>query len=166
MHFLFVINDCLRRVGKILLGVGAVIVLCQIIWISYGVFMRYVLNSPDRYATEATALLLFPLAFLGLVFASQDNALPRVSMLLEMLPGNFRRVVELINHTIITFVGAFFCAAATRASVYTYFSGASSEILEWPKVYLWIPVAVSFAIFTADSALRTIILILSDRTED
>ena len=39
---------------------GALIVLIQMVWISYGVFTRYALNAPDRMVTEATALLLTP----------------------------------------------------------------------------------------------------------
>ena len=39
-------------------GAGAVIVLIQMVWISYGVFVRYGLGKPDRMVTEATALLL------------------------------------------------------------------------------------------------------------
>ena len=52
-----------------LAGAGAVIVLVQMAWISYGVFVRYGMGKPDRMVTEATALLLFPVAFAGLAYA-------------------------------------------------------------------------------------------------
>ena len=42
----------------LLAGFGAVLIVIQALWISYGVMMRYVFNKPDMYVTEATALLL------------------------------------------------------------------------------------------------------------
>ena len=48
----------LRVFDRLALGlaiIGALIIVVQIVWISYGVFMRYVLSSPDGTVTEATA---------------------------------------------------------------------------------------------------------------
>ena len=49
-------------------------------------FMRYVLNAPDRFVTEATALLLVPVAFAGLAFALKEDAYPKVTMVTDRLP--------------------------------------------------------------------------------
>lgn len=40
--------------------------------------------------TEATALLLFPVAFLGLAFALYEDAYPKVTMLIDHLPARLR----------------------------------------------------------------------------
>lgn len=73
VHLLRVVE----RLAVWLAGLGAVIIIVQMLWISYGVFRRYVLSSPDGTVTEATALLLFPAAFLGLAFALKEDAYPR-----------------------------------------------------------------------------------------
>ncbi|MFM8676511.1 MAG: TRAP transporter small permease, partial [Burkholderiaceae bacterium] len=71
--------------------IGALIIVLQMVWISYGVFMRYVLSNPDGTVTEATALLLFPTAFLGLAFALKDNAYPKVTFLPNVLKPRAQR---------------------------------------------------------------------------
>lgn len=58
------IAQYLERIAKLLIYLGGFVVLIQALWISYGVFMRYVMNSPDGMVTEATALMLVPVAFL------------------------------------------------------------------------------------------------------
>ena len=70
---------------------GALIVVVQMVWISHGVFMRYAMGSPDRMVTEATALLLFPVALLGLAYALREDSYPRVTLVTdaisEAMPG-------------------------------------------------------------------------------
>lgn len=66
-----------ERLAVWLAGAGAAIIVVQMLWISYGVFMRYVVSRPDGTVTEATALLLFPAAFLGLAFALKEEPTPR-----------------------------------------------------------------------------------------
>ena len=63
----------LERLAVWLAALGAMIIVVQTVWISYGVFMRYVVGKPDGTVTEATALLLFPAALLGLAFALRDR---------------------------------------------------------------------------------------------
>ena len=77
---------------------GAVVVLVQMVWISYGVFTRYGLGKPDRLVTEATALLLFPVAFAGLAFALREDAMPKVTMLIDLLSRRAQHVFSIINH--------------------------------------------------------------------
>ena len=57
----------LERLAVWLAAAGALIIVVQTLWISYGVFMRYVVGKPDGTVTEATALLLFPAALPGIV---------------------------------------------------------------------------------------------------
>ena len=75
-----------ERLGSVFAGLGAAVVLAQAGWITYGVVMRYVFHSPDRMVTEATALLLFPVAFAGLAHALSADAYPRVSIFADKLP--------------------------------------------------------------------------------
>ena len=82
----------LERLAVWLAAAGALIIVVQTVWISYGVFMRYVVGKPDGTVTEATALLLFPAALLGLAFALKENAYPKVSFLIDALgPRGARR---------------------------------------------------------------------------
>ena len=82
-----VLDRWLARWAVWLAYAGALVVFVQVVWTSYGVMMRYAFGKPDAYVTEATALLLFPVAFLGLAYAMKEDAYPRVSFLLDATQG-------------------------------------------------------------------------------
>lgn len=150
-----------ERVVVWLAGVGAAIVIVQMVWISYGVFVRYGLGKPDRMVTEATALLLFPVAFTGLAFAMREDALPKVTMMTDRLPANLRRLFDIMNHILMLGVGGFFAYAGVSATIRAFNSGVASEILHWPRYWFWAPGAVSLVIFSLYTALRLIRLLRS-----
>ncbi len=145
-----------------LAALGAVIVLVQTVWISYGVMSRYVLGRPDGTVTEATALLLFPVAFAGLAYALKEDAYPKVTMFIDVLKADMRRAVDVLNAALMLGVGGFFAVAAVDATIRSYESGAASEILLWPRYLFWIPGALSLVVFSVYAALRMLLLLLAD----
>jgi TRAP-type C4-dicarboxylate transport system permease small subunit len=152
----------LRRVETLavgLAGVGALIIVVQMLWISYGVFMRYVMSRPDGTVTEATALLLFPAAFLGLAFALKENAYPKVSFLPDALGPRGRKVLDALNLLLMIAVGGFFAIAAVDATLKSFDSGAASEILLWPRYLFWAPGALALVVFTLHVLLKLAVLL-------
>lgn len=147
----------LERLAKILLYSGAALVIVQAFWISYGVFVRYALNQPDRMVTEATALMLVPVAFFGLAYALSVDAYPKVTLLRDALPKQVQRIVDRLNLLVMVLIGAFFSIAAGEAAYRAFHSGAASEILLWPRFYFWVPVAVSLLSFTLLAATRLLV---------
>ena len=143
-----------------LAGIGALIIVVQMVWISYGVMMRYAFNAPDRMVTEATALLLFPVAFLGLAFALYEDAYPKVTMLIDHLPARLRRWVDVLNMAVMLGVGGFFALAAVDATIKSFHSGSTSEILLWPRYLFWAPGAAALVIFAVYAALRLALLLV------
>jgi TRAP-type C4-dicarboxylate transport system permease small subunit len=137
-----------------LAAAGAALVVVQMLWISYGVFMRYAVGAPDRMVTEATALLLFPVALLGLAYAMREDAYPRVTLLTDRLGPRARKAVDLFNMAVMLLIGLFFSVTAVRATMSAYQSGAATEILRWPRYMLWAVVAASLCAFTLYAALR------------
>ena len=145
-----------ERLGLVFAGLGAAVALAQAGWITFGVVMRYVFRSPDRMVTEATALLLFPVAFAGLAYALQVDAYPRVSIFADKLPRRARFFLTALNGAVMAAVSAFFAVAATAAAIRDFHSGAASEILLWPRFYFWTPAAASLWLFTFYASLRLI----------
>lgn len=137
-------------------GAGAAVVLIQMLWISYGVFTRYALGKPDRVVTEATALLLFPVAFAGLAYALREDAYPKVTMLTDLLGSAGRKWIDVLNYVIMLGVGGFFAYAGVSATIRSFQSGASSEILLWPRWMFWAPGAFALILFTLYAALRLV----------
>ncbi len=57
------------------------------------------------------------------------------------------------------FVGMFFGLAACSATWRSFSSGAASEVLSWPKVYFWAPVALALIGFNLYAILKFIKLV-------
>ena len=154
--------NLLRRTEQLavgLAGLGAAIILVQMVWISYGVFMRYGVGRPDGTVTEATALLLFPAAFLGMAFALKEDAYPKVLFLRDALGPKGRRILDLVNLVLMTVVGGFFAIAGVDATLRSFESGAASEILLWPRWLFWAPGALALVVFTLYVVLRLVALL-------
>jgi TRAP-type C4-dicarboxylate transport system permease small subunit len=149
----------IERLAVWLAGLGACIIVLQMVWISYGVFMRYVVSRPDGTVTEATAMLLFPAAFLGLAYALKEDAYPKVSFLPDALGPRGRHWLQALNLLLMILVGGFFAIAAVDATLNSYSSGAASEILLWPRYLFWAPGAVALVVFTAHVALKLAVLL-------
>tara|TARA_R110002074_G_scaffold37550_1_gene101885 strand:- start:4942 stop:5451 length:510 start_codon:yes stop_codon:yes gene_type:complete len=156
------LNSLIRAVERAVVwmaGAGAAVVLVQMVWISYGVFVRYGLGKPDRMVTEATALLLFPVAFAGLAYAMREDAYPKVTMATDLLSPSMRKVFDVINHSLMLGVGMFFSYAGVSATIRAFNSGVASEILHWPRYLFWAPGALALVLFSFYAALRLIRLI-------
>lgn len=143
---------------------GGAVIIVQAIWISYGVVKRYVFRSPDAVVTEATALLLFPVAFAGLVYAMQIDAYPRVTFLINNLRPAIRRRMEVFNFVMMSAVAGFFAVAAAQATWRDFHSGAASEILLWPRYLFWAPSALSLSLFSLYAALRAAEMLFEEKT--
>ncbi len=142
------------RGGQAMMAAGGAVIILQAAWISYGVVMRYVFRSPDPVVTEATALLLFPVAFAGLAYAMQVDAYPRVTVLIDRLPPGSRIWLDKFHCFLIAVIAAFFAVAAAQAAWRDFHSGAASEILLWPRYLFWAPSALSLLLFSLHAALE------------
>ena len=158
-----------RRIEQLAFGLaalGAAIIVVQMLWISYGVFMRYVVGRPDGMVTEATALLLFPAAFLGLAYALKEDAFPKVLFLRNALGARGRRLLDLLNLTLMVGIGGFFAIAGVDATLRAFESGAASEVLLWPRYLFWAPGALSLVVFLLYVVLRLVALLAEPARAD
>lgn len=158
-----------RRIEQLAFGLaalGAAIIVVQMLWISYGVFMRYVVGRPDGMVTEATALLLFPAAFLGLAYALKEDAFPKVLFLRNALGARGRRLLDLLNLALMVAVGGFFAIAGVDATLRAFDSGAASEVLLWPRYLFWAPGALSLVVFLLYVVLRLVALLAEPAPAD
>lgn len=162
------IDRATKTVEWLVLGlaaIGALIIVIQMVWISYGVFMRYVIGRPDRMVTEATALLLFPVALVGLAYAMREDSYPRVTLLTDALRPGIQKLIALMNGAIMALIGVFFSITTINATIRAFNSGASSEILNWPRYLFWGAAAASLSVFTLYATLRLVQIALSPASE-
>jgi TRAP-type C4-dicarboxylate transport system permease small subunit len=162
------LNRLIHNIERLVVWVaalGGIVVLIQMVWISYGVFTRYGLGKPDRLVTEATALLLFPVAFAGLAFALREDAMPKVTMLIDRFSARVQHVFAIINHIIMLGVGLFLAYAGVSATIRSFNSGVASEILHWPRWWFWAPGATALVLFAFYVFLRLIRLFRTSALE-
>ena len=85
----------------------------------------------------------------------REDAYPRVTMLTDRLPATGRKIVALVNMTLMLGVGLFLSRrrrATPRSGPST--PASSSEILLWPRWIFWAPGAASLILFAIYAALR------------
>lgn len=145
----------LDKISIYLAYLGGLIIAIQSIWISVSVFLRK-LGHPDPYVTETTALMLLPLAFLGMSYALKENGYPQVTLLCDKLPQKISYYLNIIKYLVIFFIGVFFTLTLYKAYTLAYVSGASSEILEIPRTYVAFPTLVSMIFFNLYSFIKII----------
>lgn len=159
------LTNALERVVVALAALGAAIIVVQMVWISYGVFMRYVVGQPDRMVTEATALLLFPVALVGLAYAMREDSYPRVTLLTDAFRPSVQKLIALMNGAIMALIGLFFSITTINATIRAFNSGSSSEILSWPRYLFWAIAAIALTVFTLYATLRLVQLVLRPALE-
>lgn len=86
-------------------------------------------------------------------------------MLTDRLPAPGRKAVSIVNLALMLGVGLFFAIAAGNATLRAFQSGASSEILLWPRWIFWAPGAVALVLFTVYAALRLARAVLTPARE-
>ncbi|MFK2822671.1 TRAP transporter small permease [Arcobacter sp. YIC-80] len=136
----------LDKITVYLSYLGGVIIVIQSLWIGVSVFLRK-LGYPDPYVTEVTALMLLPLAFLGMSYSLKVNGYPEVTLLNEKLPTKIAKFFNKVKYLVIFLIGIFFTLTLYKAFTLAYVSGASSEILEIPRTYVAFPTLASMIFF-------------------
>lgn len=142
------LDNALGRLVRVSAYLAAGILLVQLAWISYGVFARYVLRTPDPLVTEATALMLVALVFLGLPLAYKSDSIPKVVMLSKLLPRKLSRAVWMFDQLVVLLVGCFIAYMSILATARTYKSGVRSDAAGWPEYVIWFFLAFSCLLFT------------------
>ena len=137
-----------ERVVDGVTAAGAVLILVLAFWISYGVFVRYVMHRPDATVTSAAPLLLLSLAFAGMPYALRVDSFPKVTLLVDKARGRLGTLLRQVNLALMTFVGGFYAVVAGSAALRTHRTQATTEVLHWPEFIFWIPVAISIGVFT------------------
>jgi TRAP-type C4-dicarboxylate transport system permease small subunit len=156
------VQVCLTAMAGTAAVAGILILVLKPVWISYGVLTRYLLGSPDRYVTEATALLLIPLAFLGLPLAFRSNAIPEVTVLVNLLPPRLGRYLFVMKLMVMSAIGGFFTYMTCAALIRSYQAGTASSIIGWPEWPIWLVLTACMGLFTLQ-ALHRLVLFSRDR---
>ena len=124
------------------IGIAGVVMLVMTIIIPYGVFMRYVVNSPASWPEPMGILLMVVFSFLGGAAAYRARAHIAVSTFLNMLGDRNRKRTELVAEVGMVIVALFMIKWGIQLVQTTWYN----TIAEFPELsvgitYMPIPIA-------------------------
>jgi len=124
------------------IGLAGVVMLIMTIIIPYGVFMRYVMNSPSSWPEPAGILLMVVFSFIGGAAAYRARAHIAVSTFLNMLGDKNRERTELVAELGMGLIALFMIKWGVQLVQATWYN----SIAEFPNLsagvtYIPIPVA-------------------------
>jgi TRAP-type C4-dicarboxylate transport system permease small subunit len=124
------------------IGVAGVVMLVMTIIIPYGVFMRYVANSPSSWPEPAGILLMVVFSFIGGAAAYRARAHIAVSTFLNMLGDKNRARTELVAELGMGLIAIFMIKWGVQLVQATWYN----TIAEFPNLsagvtYIPIPIA-------------------------
>lgn len=124
------------------IGIAGVVMLVMTIIIPYGVFMRYVVNSPSSWPEPAGILLMVVFSFLGGAAAYRAKAHIAVSTFLNMLGDKSRARTELVAEIGMAIIAIFMIKWGVLLVKATWYN----TIAEFPNLsagvtYIPIPIA-------------------------
>lgn len=126
-----------RRVLVFFEWVARLITLSVVVSTSYGVFMRYVVNSPIRWVEEVTGYLVIGLVVLGAPMVLLENSHIEVDLLTGSLKGKALKIVRLWAMLAVVMVCSALIWSGWRATKLSYLFNMHGEgYIEAP---LWIP---------------------------
>jgi len=124
------------------IGLAGVVMLVMTIIIPYGVFMRYVMNSPSSWPEPAGILLMVVFSFIGGAAAYRARAHIAVTTLLNALGDKNRKHTEFVAEIAMAIVALFMIKWGVLLVKTTWYN----SIAEFPDLsagvtYMPIPVA-------------------------
>jgi C4-dicarboxylate transporter DctQ subunit len=81
-------------------GAAGVLFMAGVFVSLYGVFMRYVVNSPASWVTEIFEFIMVWSIFIGFGMALKDNRHIQVELLFDLLPSSVKRIVATVSNVI------------------------------------------------------------------
>lgn len=141
------IKGILKPLDAVLGPFCALIFLVLLLDVLWGVFTRYLLGDQARWTEELARFLMVWLAFTGAALAYAKQAHLGVDVLVELLEPSARRVVMLIEHTVV-FLFALFVLGFGGAELFgeRFASGQTMPALGILKAWQYFCVPLSGAL--------------------
>ena len=136
------IADKIDKVSRILSNICGMLACVAIFimgWmIFFNVFMRYVFNKPMAFVEEYSGQLFVFIVFIGLSYATREDAHVQVDLFYKMLPNIAQKILDTFTLSISLLVAVIYFYFAFEFARYNFISGETSIITYTP---IWIPSA-------------------------
>ena len=141
-----------RGIGKAVAFVGAILVVVELIVLSWSVSTRYVLDSPSVWSDEFAIILFIWLNMAGAVLAMQRSEHMRMTAAVNMLPPTWRPWVTAFADIVST---VFLAAITVYSAKYTINQGiVTSPALDIPDSWRVTAIPIAFFLMLVISVIR------------
>ena len=147
-----------RILGKIEEVIGITCFIGMIITILVGVFLRFVLRTPNRYGEEIAQLTLCVATYTGISMAIRSRNHLGVGMFVGALPKKVQKVISFLTSIVGCAVYAFI--TVTSFMLYNTSKGSimGTPALELPYFYIYFTMGCLFSL----SFLRSVMMFIND----
>ena len=156
MKMLSLIKKVDEWCAKVLGWIMALMLLVQLVILFAGVIMRYFLNSPFVWSDELASLLLVCITFLGGYSALVTGKLANVTMVIDKLPNNAKKVVITFRYILIIAVCAIISMSIVEMMSMPVIQGQVSSVLRLPIKYVYVAMPISFIMMAFHSLVSMI----------
>lgn len=129
-----VVTRVTARVETSLAAIGWAGMFAMMMLVSIDVFMRYMFNSPVRWAFDFVSLYLFPVVFfLALTDTMRHNEHVAVDVVYLALPDIGKSICNVVIYAVATLVFAMFFYITARLTLHSFMRGeVLSGLIAWP----------------------------------
>ncbi|WP_257351132.1 TRAP transporter small permease [Pseudalkalibacillus decolorationis] len=145
--------------------ITAILFLSAVVIILYGVFMRYVLNSPQFGILEIVSILLPWAIFLGFGRALKENHHIAVDVVYDRLPLPVKRIVAVISNLFGLGFAIFMLVTSVKMVIDEYGTGYVTVALGIPIWLTYLILPFSMALLGIYFAFKTYKAIIGDEKE-
>ena len=150
-----------RRLARFSVSVGALLVLVTVALVTYSVFMRYLLNTPQTWTDELVGYFLVCIVMLGVAESLRRGDHIGVDLLTERLPARGRKAAELWGMIAVIAVALAMIYSSYQMVAFSYRVELYSD--GYVEAPLWIPqsaLLVGYGLLALSAANRLLRLAL------
>lgn len=147
------ISDVVYSIEKVLALILALTLMVSMVG---GFFFRYVFKNPLLWSDELAIFCLIWITFIGGSMVLKEKASPAITILVDAVPDKYKKYIHAISNLILLIFVAYVLYLASDWIMKPNIFVQKSTALNWPKIYFYLSIPVSFAFATVHVINNTI----------
>lgn len=139
------ISDVVYFIEKVLAFTLAMTLLISMVG---GFFFRYVLKSPLLWSDELAIFCLIWITFIGGSMVLKEKSSPSITLFIDAVSKTYKKYLTIISNLILLIFVAYVLYLAMDWIMKPNIFIQKSTALNWPKIYFYLSIPISFAFST------------------
>lgn len=138
------VDEQINRLSELLVRIAGLALFAMIIFVCYGVVMRYVLKSPVAWANEAARFSFLVVIAFGLAYALRQGAHVATEFFVNILSARAKRRLYLFSMALFLIYAVIACWAGWQITSTAFVKGLRSDEAEIPLVIIRAFIPIGF----------------------